>query len=302
MNNHDNKNRLFHPVEMEPVQDALASIDITDAEFNSIRSFIYEFFGINLTFRKKSLVKGRMQHYLKANGFTSFSDYIAFLESDGSGTAVNELINRISTNYTYFFRESQQFEFLFKEAFPAIIKMHEKNSDRDIRLWSAGCSTGDEAYSLLITIMEFLGENYSDWDAGILATDVCETVLSEGRKAIYSYDKLNGLDAGLVEKYFQKMPDGYYQIKPELKNEVIFRRFNLVNRVFPFKKQFEIIMCRNVMIYFDSQTRDNLINKLYNLTKPGGYLFVGSSESFNRILSPYVFIQPGVYRRDEQGE
>ncbi len=298
MNFRDNKKQPGNSDEAQAMTNALTSIDITDAEFTRIRTLIYDFFGINLTFRKKSLVKGRLQTYLKMNGFTSFSGYISFLESDSSGSAVNELINRISTNYTYFFRESQQFDYIQHEALPAIINMLERKSSRDLRIWSAGCSRGDEPYSLIITLMEVLGSRYSEWDAGILATDVCETVLAEARRGVYSHDRVNRLDPAMRHKYFNIQPDGFYKIKPELKSEVVFRRLNLVSPLFPFKKQFDIILCRNVMIYFDSNTRDELISKFYSLTRPGGYLFVGSSESFNRSHSPYVFIQPGVYRKE----
>ncbi len=280
------------------VPDTLVSIDISEDEYIRIRNHIYTFFGINLTFRKMSLIKGRMQNYLKVKGFTSFTEYINFLESDNSGHAVNDLINLISTNYTYFFRASQQFEFIFKEALPSIIRLLEHNHIRDIRIWSAGCSTGDEPYSLMITLLEVFGNAYKTWDAGILATDVCETALAEARKGVYPVERLIRIEKCLIEKYFDMKNTGNFEVKAALKKEVTFRRFNLNNTVFPFKKKFDIILCRNVMIYFDAPARENLINRLYENTRPGGYLFTGSSESFNRKQLPYRFIQPGVYQKE----
>ena len=286
--NSDNKKKF---------SDALFILKIRDHEFNKIRELVHDHFGINLSNEKKMLVVGRLQKYLKENGFESFKDYLIFLESDQTGKALSDLINRISTNYTYFFREKEHFNFLNSVALPEIVGKHRAADSRDLRIWSAGCSAGDEAYSLVITMKEFLGTEYNEWDAGLLATDISATVLNEAKKGLYTRKRLGELNNVTIGKYFIDNKNNMFQLKSDILDEVTFRRFNLINDNFPFKKKFEVISCRNVMIYFDSQTREELVNKLYDFTVDGGYLFIGHSETLNKKKCAYNFIQPGIYRK-----
>ncbi len=280
--------------------DTLFVLKIREHEFNKIRELVHDYFGINLSNEKKVLVVGRLQKYIKENGFASFKEYLEFLESDRTGKAFSDLINKISTNYTYFFREKEHFNFLNKVALPQIVGRHREAGSRDLRIWSAGCSAGDEAYSLVITMKEFLGTEYNDWDAGILATDISATVLNEAKNGVYTRKRLGGLNNLTIEKYFTNNENGMYQVKSEIFDEVTFRRFNLINDNFPFKKKFELISCRNVMIYFDNKTREELVNKFYDFTADGGYLFIGHSESLNKKKCAYNFVQPGIYRKGDE--
>ena len=271
---------------------------ISDQEFEALRSLIYQRFGINLTDQKRSLLVGRLQKLLRTNGFSTFEEYYAFLQRDGSGQALSELINLISTNYTYFNREKDHFDFFYQTALPTVVKRLRQQNRKDLRIWCAGCSTGEEPYTLLMLMAEFLGQDYRNWDAGILATDISERVLSVARSGIYPEDRVRQVPEQL-RKYFVKRQDGQSAIRDDLRREATFRRFNLMNNQFPFKKPFQIIFCRNVMIYFDQPTRDALVRRFYQATEPGGYLFIGHSETLGRNHDLYRYLIPAAYQKGE---
>ncbi|MBP2645978.1 MAG: methyltransferase, CheR-type [Firmicutes bacterium] len=268
---------------------------ITDQEFSELVQFIQRHYGINLS-QKKCLVLGRLYNYIVQNGFESFSDYFQHIVNDGTGKAGTVLVNKLTTNHTYFFREPQHFEFLQQEALPYLSK--NLSSAKDLRVWSAGCSTGEEPYTLAMTFDAFWGVERHFWDTKVLATDISTAALERAQKAIYPNSQLEALPTGWGAKYFCKMDEEHCIVKDAIRKEVIFRRFNLMNEAFPFKKKFHLIFCRNVMIYFDAVTKRNLINRFYDITEPGGYLFIGHSESVNRHESRYSFIAPAIYRKE----
>jgi chemotaxis protein methyltransferase CheR len=270
---------------------------ISDKEFNSLRQLIYDRFGINLTDEKRSLLVGRLQKMLRENNLGSFQDYYEHLKTDGSGAAVSNLINLVSTNYTYFNREKDHFDYFHKSALPAICESLKKQNRKDLRVWCAGCSTGEEPYTLLMLMHEYLGSQYSNWDAGILATDISEQVLTKAQLGVYAADKVASLPETLQRKYFTKRPDGQMQVCDALRSEVTFRRFNLMNKSFPFKKPFQIIFCRNVMIYFDQQTRNALVQRFNNNMEPGGYFFIGHSETLGRDCELFRYLLPAAYQK-----
>jgi len=275
----------------------LSMMEITDAEFNRIREVIYSSFGIRLTDEKRSLVVGRLQKYIKSKGFQSFSEYLHFLDINPSPANLSELVNRISTNHTFFFREKEHFEFFTETALPEVTDRLRKTNSRDLRVWCAGCSTGEEAYGLHLLMMEYFGREYGLWDAGLLATDISEKVLAVAREGVYGEDRMEQMPGAYKTKYFERRPDGQWVANERLKKELTFRRFNLMNEQFPFKKPFHVIFCRNVMIYFDVPTRDALAKRFYDCTAPGGYLFIGHSESLGRDRTPFQYVRPAVYRR-----
>ena len=272
-------------------------MDISDQEFNSLRQLIYDRFGINLTDEKRSLLVGRLQKMLRQEQLSTFKDYYDYLKTDSSGKAVSDLINLVSTNYTYFNREKDHFDYFQKTALPAVCEQLKKQSRKDLRVWCAGCSTGEEPYTLLMLMHEYLGRQYSNWDAGILATDISERVLATAQAGIYEADKVASLPEALQRKYFNKLPNGKMQICDALRKEVTFRRFNLMNKTFPFKKPFQIIFCRNVMIYFDQQTRNALVQRFNNSMEPNGYFFVGHSETLGRDSELFSYLMPAAYRK-----
>jgi len=272
-------------------------VEIKDEEFNKLRSLIYKNIGINLTEEKRTLLMGRLQKTLKSLNFTNFSQYYDYLVADKTGNALSNLANTISTNHTFFWREKEHFDFFQSTALPEIAARAKQNNSNDIRIWCAGCSTGEEPYTLGFTMMEFFGQEYKKWDAGVLATDISAKVLDYAIKGVYPADRVKMLPDKLINKYFYKTKDGDYEVKDELKREITYRRFNLMNHKFPFKKRFDAIFCRNVMIYFDNPTRETLVNKFYDLLVPGGYLFIGHSESLNRNATKFAYIQPALYKK-----
>lgn len=272
-------------------------ITITDNEFIALSNLVYDKIGIQITDQKKTLLVGRLQKLLRAYKFKSFQEYYNYITNEKSGKAISELANYISTNHTFFYREHEHFEFFYKYALPEIEQKLKKSKIKDIRIWSAGCSSGEEPYTLIMLILEYFGKEYKNYDAGILATDISEKALKYAIEGIYSDEKVSPLPDNFKNKYFTKNSDGTWKIADGVKKEVTFRKFNLISEVYPFKKQFDIIFCRNVMIYFDDKTREKLVEKFYNFTAPMGYFFIGHSETLNRTKSQFKFIMPALYQK-----
>ncbi|GAB6094925.1 protein-glutamate O-methyltransferase [Desulfatiferula olefinivorans] len=275
-----------------------ATMDISPGEFERIRRLILDCFGIRLTDEKRSLVVGRLQNTLRLKGFSCFDDYLDHVENDGSGEELGGLIDHISTNHTFFFREPDHFDFFIRTALPEIEARLSAQNARDVRVWCAGCSAGDEAYSFMIQLLEYFGEHYGALDAGVLATDISERMLNEARRGVYSEKRLTEIPSALKNRYFKCLDNDCYEIIEAVRREVTFRRLNLKNHSFPFKHRFDVISCRNVMIYFDAEMKDQLIRALYEQTRPGGYLFVGHSEALNRKTVPYRYVLPGIYQKE----
>ncbi len=270
---------------------------ITDEEFQGIRKIVYDNFGINLTDQKKSLVVGRLQKLLRQMGFTTFRQYYDYVV--GNPEALNELVNRISTNHTFFYRENEHFKFMREKALPELVRDHLARHDKDLRIWCAAASSGEEPYTIMVSLLEHFGRDYDQWDVGLLATDISETALTQAVTGVYPVDRMQLVPEGVRQKYFRELPDGQWAVADRLKKEITYRRFNLMNKSFPFRKQFDLIFCRNVMIYFDQTTRDELVHKLYDFTVPGGYLFIGHSETLGRDRTPWRYVMPAVYRKEK---
>lgn len=277
--------------------DTAALMPISDEEFELLRHLIHQRFGINLTDQKKSLLVGRLQKLLRHAGYTNFRAYYDALLKDQTETKLGELVDRISTNHTYFNREGTHFEYFSQIALPTVVKRLRASRDKDLRIWCAGCSSGEEAYMLLMLMHEFFGNEYSQWNCGLLATDISSRVLEIAGKGIYPEDRIQALPQTLRNKYLRSTTDGQFAFSDTLRNEAVFRRFNLMNEKFPFKKPFDIIFCRNVMIYFDAPTRLNLVNKFHQFLQPGGYLFIGHSETLGRQQNLFKYLVPAVYQK-----
>jgi chemotaxis protein methyltransferase CheR len=269
-------------------------IKITEKEFRQLADFIRANYGIHLKKEKQMLVVGRLQQVLKEAGFTNFTDYFNYIISDKTGDAVIKLINKITTNHTFFMREADHF-FYFRDKVLPFLKSTVK--DKDLRIWCAGCSTGEESYTLAMIIDEFFGNEKIWWDTKILATDISEKALNIARKGVYSNERIASLPPHWKINYFKKIDRNRSVIVDKIRDEVIYRKFNLMD-AFPFKKKFHTIFCRNVMIYFNDETKDELVNKFYNHMEYGGYLFIGHSESLNRSTSKFNYIMPAVYRKE----
>lgn len=269
-------------------------ITITKKEFGQLTSFIKENYGIHLKEEKEALVIGRLQNVLVQNGFKSFSEYYDYLIVDKSGTAVSTLLDKITTNHTFFMREADHFTYFHDVVLPYLEK---KVTDKDLRVWCAGCSSGQEPYTLAMILDEYFDREKNNWDKKVLATDISSKVLEEANKGIYGNKEIETLPSKWKLKYLNKLDTENSVFNDNIKKEVIFRKFNLMEPVFPFKKQFHVIFCRNVMIYFDEKTRNNLVGKFCNLLEPGGYLFIGHSEALNRETTGLKYVMPAIYRK-----
>jgi len=272
-------------------------MSMTDREFQQLRDLVYARLGINLTEKKRSMLIGRLQKLLRTSGFKSFQDYYDYLVNEPGMNAMTELVNRVTTNYSFFYRGKSHFEFFMQRAFPEILATLRKNKSRDIRIWTAGCSTGEEPFTIIMLMMEYLESEYGLWGGGILATDISEKALKFALEGIYPEDRAKEIPPQLKLKYFNKLADGQLAVKDAVKKEVVFRKFNLKNNHFPFKKPFQMVFCRNVMIYFDRPTRDKLLQQFYEVTEAGGYLFIGHSETLGREQQLFRYIMPAVYQK-----
>jgi chemotaxis protein methyltransferase CheR len=268
---------------------------ITEVEFSRLSSFIYRQFGIHLPAGKQDLLVRRLYSLLCQQGFSSFGEYYQHLTKNRSDAMFSELVNRITTNYTFFYREPAHFDFFKSQALKEAIVWH--HGDRDLRIWCAAASTGEEPYTLGMLVMDVLGLDYSLWNAGVLATDISEKALAKARRGVYDQDELKLLPPRYIKTYFRKVGQSDYEVSGHLKKEITFRRFNLIKPEFNFKKPFDIIFCRNVMIYFDDQTRLSVVRNLYESLRDGGYLFIGHSESLMRFGNLFDYVQPAVYRK-----
>ncbi|SMC97903.1 protein-glutamate O-methyltransferase CheR [Sporomusa malonica] len=268
---------------------------ITDKEFTQLASYIKLNYGIHLPEHKKTLVVGRLQNLLLRDKLSSFSEYYDQVINDKTGKSANLLVNLITTNHTFFMRESDHFVYFKEKVLPYLSRVVQ---DRDLRIWSAGCSSGEEPYTVAMFLDEYFGANKKLWDTKILATDISSKVLETAQKGIYSNEALLLLPKHWQANYFEKIDDESSRVVASIRQEIIFRKFNLINPVFPFKKKFHVIFCRNVMIYFDAQTKNALINAFYASLVNGGYLFIGHSESVNREMSKFQYVMPAVYRKE----
>lgn len=266
--------------------------ELTDKEFQTLREYIKKNFGINLGPEKKSLIYSRLRAILMEKGFDNFTQYYEYLLSDQTGNALVGFIDRITTNHTFFMRETSHFDYMRETALPEIERTF--GGERDLRLWCAGCSSGEEAYTLKMIVEDyFKGKN---WNTDILATDISTSVLTKAINGRYPKDSVLTLPQDWVQKYFRKEGEEFAVID-SIKNGIVFRKLNLMNPSFPFRKKFQIIFCRNVMIYFDLQTRLGLVDKFYDASEQNAYFFIGHSESLNNTKTRYKYIMPAVYKK-----
>ena len=258
-------------------------------------AYIKENYGIHLKQEKKALVVGRLQNVLASKEFGSFSDYFNYILSDKTGEAIVTLINKITTNHTYFMRESDHFYYFRDHVLPYLARTVKS---KDLRIWCAACSSGEESYTLAMIIDEFFGCEKSGWDTKVLATDISEKVLETAAEGVYGKEGIATLPAFWRLNYFKEFDKEHSIVINKIRDEVIYRKFNLIQPALPFRKKFHTIFCRNVMIYFDTPTKTELINRFYDNMEYGGYLFLGHSESLNRDMTQFKYVLPSIYRKE----
>lgn len=269
-------------------------LTISDADFHRLVAFVKKNYGIDLT-KKRQLIMGRLSNTLIAKGYDSFTKYVDHIVSGKNPMDIEEMLNKLTTNYTYFMREETHFEYFQNTILPYLERT---NKNHVLSIWSAGCSSGEEPYTISMILKEYFSKKPVKWDTRVLATDISQNVLKAAQNAVYDEESLSKLPAAWKTKYFKKTPEpGAWTVSPELKSNVIFKTFNLMDPI-RFKLKFDVIFCRNVMIYFDQSTKDALVKRFFDSTVQGGYLLIGHSESLNKANTPYSYIMPATYRKE----
>jgi chemotaxis protein methyltransferase CheR len=271
-------------------------MELSEKDYLNFSNLIYEKCGIYLHKGKKELLKARLAKLLRRYNFDSIRDYYKFLMKDESGQEMISLLDSISTNLTYFFREPRHFEFLSQTVVPQLLKSRRGNPKQKINVWCAGCSSGEEPYSIAITLLEALPQT-GQAEVSILASDISTRMLDVAAKGIYGSEKVEKIPYEWKRQYFQKgfkSCEGYFRVKPWVKDLVKFRRVNLMEP-FPSDTAFDVIFCRNVMIYFDKPTQEKLVNRFHQILSKDGYFLIGLSESLTGIQHPFKYIQPSIY-------
>ncbi len=276
----------------------MLDFQLSTKDFNLISELVYNKCGINLQEGKKELVKSRLSKVLREKKIDTFHQYYKILVNDSSGDEIITMIDAISTNFTSFFREQKHFDFLNSNIFPRLKKNIYLKKNDSIRIWSAGCSSGEEVYTLLICFMEYFDQKSTD-NFHIFATDISTKVLNKATRGVYHKDYCKNISLNLLRKYFQKgsgNSDGYYKVKEKYSKLIDFQRLNFMNP-FNLANKFDIIFCRNVMIYFNKETQGVLVNKFWDSLKDGGCLFIGHSESLMNIQHKFKYIAPTIYQK-----
>ena len=269
--------------------------DFTEQDFKRVQKIVYDFAGIDLNESKMNLVYNRLAKRIRFLALTSFSEYIDYVEAQGESEFI-QLINSITTNLTFFFRENHHFEHLAEKVIPSLLASNA--ASRKIRIWSAGCSTGEEPYSIAIVLKEKVP---SGWDAQVIATDLDSNVVQTGLDGVYKFDRLKGVSEARQKRWFLKgsgSKEGYVKVKPELQDIIKFDQLNLMSE-WPIKDSIDVIFCRNVVIYFDKPTQSKLFDRYADRLPMGGHLFVGHSESLYKVCNRFELLGQTIYKKIE---
>jgi chemotaxis protein methyltransferase CheR len=274
-----------------------AGHDLTDEDYERFRRLVYQKTGINLGQHKQQLVRARLGKRVRGGGFSSYRAYYEHVLKDASGEELRILIDAIATNTTHLFREQGHFEFLARTLRACLADPRWRAANREVRFWSAGCSSGDEPYSIAMTVCDVLASATVGWR--ILATDISSRILEQARAGVYDTHRLGAVPPAYRQRYFVCVGGsrGRVQVSPALKERVRFAAFNLMSDPYPFRHGFNYIFCRNVMIYFDRRTQEQLVDKFTAQLRPEGYLIIGHSESLNAIRHTLKYVQPTIYQR-----
>jgi chemotaxis protein methyltransferase CheR len=267
-----------------------------DSEFEFLRGLVYERSRINLGPDKRQLVSSRLGKRLRATNLPSLREYCQLLQAPGAEQELGHLIDAISTNHTFFFREMAHFDFLREKALPELQARARTENWPKLRVWSAACSSGEEPYSIAITLAEHL----PTWTWHIDATDISRRILARAAAGIYTHETVSRLPLQTVRTHFQRgvaNQEGNHRVKRTLRDRVSFHHLNLLEGQPPFTEPFQVIFCRNVMIYFDQPTQAELVDRLTRRLVPGGYLFVGHSESLTHLRHGLQAVRPAIYRK-----
>ena len=269
---------------------AFNPMTITDADFTRLVKFVQGNYGIDLS-QKKQLITGRLSTSIKQRGYTSFTDFVKQGIQTKDNDLITLLLDKLTTNYTFFMREKEHLDLFCQKIIPDIVQRHQR--DKTLAIWSAGCSTGEEPYNITMFLFDYLGAQASQWDTRLLATDISNRAMTAAKKGVYELP--DTIPPDWKKKYFVPQAGGQYQVAPKVRDNVIFQPFNLMDPIH-FRRKFDVIFCRNVMIYFDQPTKDALVQRFYDATVPGGYLLISKSENLS-ANSPYRRLAPSTFQK-----
>ena len=269
---------------------SFSAMTISDNDFNRLAKFIQTNYGIDLT-QKRQLITGRLSNPLKQRGYTSFSDFVNQVIQTKDNDLITLLLDKLTTNYTFFMREKEHLDLFCQKIIPDIVQRHQR--DKTLAIWSAGCSSGEEPYNITMFLYDYLGPQAKQWDTRILATDISAQALTSAKRGTYNLP--DTIPADWKRKYFTPNRDGTHTVTPDVRNNVIFQSFNLMDPI-KFRRKFDVIFCRNVMIYFDQPTKDALVRRFYDATVPGGYLLISASENLSQN-APYRRLATATFQK-----
>lgn len=268
---------------------------LKDSEFKRIVIYVKQHYGIDLS-QKKTLVNGRLESYILRSGYNSFDEFMNKVEQNIQGDEAEKLINVLTTNHTFFWREPIHFEYMAKIVLP----YWERKLDRskDLRIWCGASSTGEEPYTIAMVLLDYFGLHKAAWDTRVLATDISTRVLEHAVRGVYLKEAVAPLPEKWKRSYFHSISEDECMATDKLKAELIFRRLNLMDPL-PFRKKLHVVFLRNVMIYFQDDVKYRLVSRIYDQMEPGGYLFIGTTESLDKDKIQFQYVQPSVYRKRE---
>ncbi|MBI9052533.1 MAG: protein-glutamate O-methyltransferase [Bacteroidales bacterium] len=275
------------------------SAKMSEDDFNRLSSFIFSQSGIKMPPVKKVMLQSRLQKRLRELKIVSFKDYVDYVFStEGQKNEIIHMLDVVSTNKTDFFREPVHFDFLLSNILPEFVST--KGESNSLKVWSAGCSSGEEPYTIAITLNDFK-QTHPKFDYSILGTDISSQILQKASMAVYKEDRIENIPLEMKRKYFLKSKNQekkQVRVVKDLRNKINYKRLNFMDDVYNLTESFDVIFCRNVLIYFNRETQENVINKLCNKLKSGGYLFIGHSESIMGMNVPLEQMKPTVFRRN----
>jgi chemotaxis protein methyltransferase CheR len=266
---------------------------IGEQDFKRLKEYMLKNYGLNFE-NKMTLIEGRLSNLISKMGFNDFHEYVESVLREPTEEKLSTLVSKLTTNYTLFMREPQQYEFLSDTILPELSDRFRRG---ELRVWSAGCSSGEEPFTIAITLKKYFKANSRAFGASILATDISDNVLTHARSGKYAETQLKELDPDTRLTYFKKLDGDMYQVSDELRRMIRFEKFNLMHPFANPYQKYHIIFCRNVMIYFKNETKQELVRKFFDKLEPGGYFFVGLSETLHNIETRFEYVRPAIYRK-----
>lgn len=267
---------------------SLSGMTLKDKDFQRVREMIYDYCGISINEGKEALVQSRLMKRIRKLGLGSFTEYLDMVEHSVGSDEFLSFVDVLTTNKTHFFRESKHFDFINDHILPF-------TAGKNLKWWSAGCSTGEEPITAAITLLE--ARNKAKWSSvKILATDISRDVIKVAKEGVYNHNKIGDIPPALLKKYFTDLGQNGYRINEPIREMITYGRLNLTDK-WPLRGGFQVIMCRNVMIYFNRQTQEDIVRKFHAMLEPGGYLFLGHSESIPANALGFQNVAPAAYKK-----